>query len=106
MEGARTAWSALLGGFVSALPNALFAYKLFQVQGARHAKQIVAHFYQGEAFKLLLSAVLFSLAFLWKGLVPAVFLSVYVVVQMVHWFAPWIFGLSARMPKVFFARRK
>ena len=83
--------SALLGGLVSVVPNAYFAIKLFRHQGARAAKQIVSSFYKGEAAKIILSIVMFALVFKFANIIPPVFFAVYIVVQMVFWFAPFIF---------------
>ena len=83
-------WSALLGGLVSIAPNAVFAWKLFQYQGAKSARQIVNGFYKGEAFKISLSAVMFALVFIFFTVKPAVFFAVFIIVQMVFWFAPLI----------------
>ena len=83
--------SALLGGLVSAVPNAFFARKLFKHQGAQAAKQIVNSFYKGEALKIMLSIALFVLVFKYFNIVPLVFFIVYIIVQAVFWFAHMIF---------------
>lgn len=83
-------WSALLGGLVSIVPNAVLAWKLFQYQGARSARQIVNGFYKGEALKISLSAVMFALVFIFFTVKPAVFFTAFIIVQMVFWFAPLI----------------
>lgn len=83
--------SALLGGLVSAVPNAYFARKLFKHQGAQAAKQIVNSFYKGEALKIILSITLFVLVFKYFNIVPLVFFIVYIIAQAVFWFAPMIF---------------
>lgn len=90
ISGPTAAYSALLGGAVSILPNVYFAKKLFRYQGAHAAKQIVRNFYKGEAGKLLLSAVLFAIVFTSFNIVPLVFFIVYMVTQMMFWFAPLI----------------
>lgn len=90
-SSATAGLSAVLGGCVSILPTACFARKLFQYQGARAAKQIVNSFYKGEALKIGLSILLFALVFKFFKIVPLVFFSTYIVVQMTFWFAPLIF---------------
>jgi ATP synthase protein I len=84
--------SALLGGLVSIVPTAYFATTLFKHQGARAARQIVNSFYKGEALKIALTVILFALVFKFINIIPLVFLSVYIMVQMVFWFAPLIFS--------------
>ena len=88
---AKAAWSALCGGIVNILPGIYFARKLFYEQRATASRQIVLRFYQGEAFKLLFSAMLFALVFLWAHVIPWIFFVAYITVQMMLWFAPLIF---------------
>lgn len=83
--------SASLGGFVSLIPNAYFARKLFQHHGAHAARNIVGSFYKGEAIKIVLSMILFAMVFLFCKIIPWVFFTVYILVQMVFWFAPLLF---------------
>lgn len=91
--------SALLGGLVSALPNAYFARTMFQHQGANAAKQIVNGFYKGEALKMVLTIVLFTAVFKFFIIMPLVFFSVYILAQMVFWFAPLMFVSNNNRPK-------
>ncbi|SFL93194.1 F0F1 ATP synthase subunit I [Marinobacter zhejiangensis] len=58
-------YSAFLGGLVFLLPHGYFAFKAFRYSGARAAKQIMSSFYQGEAGKLILCAILFTMVFKW-----------------------------------------
>jgi ATP synthase protein I len=83
--------SAVLGGLVSIVPNAYFARKIFRHQGARAARQIANSFYKGEASKIALSIIMFALVFKYFKIIPLVFFVVYIVAQMVMWFAPLIF---------------
>ncbi|WP_237758321.1 F0F1 ATP synthase subunit I [Legionella londiniensis] len=97
--GTKAGLSALLGGLVSVIPNAIFAWKLFQYQGARAARQIVNSFYKGEALKITLSAVLFALVFIFFAVVPLIFFAAFIAAQMVFWFAPLIFDNKLNRPK-------
>ena len=92
--GHVAAVSALLGGAVSIVPSALFAAMLFRHQGARAAKKIVHSFYKGEAMKLATTVLMFALVFKYFIITPLVFFVVYIVAQMVIWFAPIIFDNS------------
>ncbi|HJO10659.1 MAG: ATP synthase subunit I [Gammaproteobacteria bacterium] len=58
-----TAYSALLGGLISALPNSYFALHAFRYQGARSAEKVVKSFMKGELGKILITLVLFALSF-------------------------------------------
>ena len=99
VSGGMAAKSAVLGGLLSVLPNALFARKLFQYQGARAAKQIVNSFYYGEALKIVMSIILFALVFAFCSIKPVVFFATYIVVQMVLWFAPLLFANKQNRPE-------
>lgn len=96
---ANSAYSALLGGLVGIIPNALFARKLFKYQGARAARQIVNSFYKGEALKIVLSIVLFTLVFVFCKITPIAFFASYILVLMTQWFAPWIIVNKLNRPK-------
>lgn len=97
--GVGATQSVLLGGMVSVVPNAYFARKLFQHQGARAARQIVNGFYTGEAFKLALTFVLFAMVFKFFKIDPLVFFAAYILAQMVFWFAPLIFDNNRNGPE-------
>ena len=86
----NAALSAVLGGLVCIIPNAYFASTLFKYQGARAAKQIVNSFYKGEALKIILSIILFTLVFVLFRITPVVFFGTYIAIQLTHWLAPWI----------------
>lgn len=57
------AYSVLLGGLISALPNSYFATQAFRYQGARAADKVVKSFLRGELGKLGITLVLFALCF-------------------------------------------
>jgi ATP synthase protein I len=97
LSGMKAGLSALLGGLVCIIPNAYFARKLFQYHGARAAKKIVNSFYKGEALKMLMTVALFALVFKFFTVLPLVFFVVYIVVQMVVWFAPLLVDNNERM---------
>jgi len=61
--GNVTAYSALLGGLISALPNSYFALQAFKFQGARNAEKVVKSFIKGELGKIAITIVLFALSF-------------------------------------------
>jgi ATP synthase protein I len=58
-----TAYSILLGGFISIVPNGYFAWKAFRYRGARNTPLIVKSFYAGETGKLIMTGVLFAAVF-------------------------------------------
>lgn len=99
ISGKRDAGSVVLGGLVCIVPNAYFAKKLFQHQGARAAKQIVKNFYKGEAMKLFLTVALFALVFKFFSINPLLFFVAYMVVQLIFWFAPLIVNNKQYRPE-------
>ena len=99
VSGVLAAKSALLGGLVCTFPNACFAKKMFQYEGARAAKQIVNSFYKGEALKIALSILLFTMVLKFFNIIPLIFFIVYLVVQLVFWFAPLMFTSNKYRPE-------
>lgn len=97
--GNQQAVSALLGGLVALLPTAFFARKLFQHQGARAAREIIKSFYLGEALKILISMVLFTLVFMFYEVKPLTFFVTYIVVVMNYWFTPLIIDNKHNRPE-------
>ena len=62
-SGSVIAYSVLLGGLISALPNSYFAFQAFKYQGARNADKVVKSFIRGELGKIGITIVLFALSF-------------------------------------------
>ena len=60
--GTVSAYSVLLGGVITMVPNAYFASKVFRHTGARAMEQIVRSAYLGEIIKLALTGAGFALA--------------------------------------------
>lgn len=96
-RGSAAGYSALLGGLIAWLPNLYFAHKAFRFSGARAAREIVRSFYAGEAGKLILTFVLFALAFAGvKPLEAPMLFGVYLLTLMVSWFAPLLITKFSR----------
>ncbi|MGF1911485.1 F0F1 ATP synthase subunit I [Vibrio kasasachensis] len=57
--------SALIGGGIFVLANAVFALCAFAFSGARAAKKVAASFYTGETLKILITVVLFSYVYMY-----------------------------------------
>ena len=91
MWGGPYGLSALAGGAIAVLPNFVFATLAFSHAGAQASGKVVRSFFLGEAVKLLLTIVLFSLAFgLMKSSFMPLFVS-YLLVLVVPWTAPLYF---------------
>ncbi len=92
--GIQYGLSALAGGAIAVFPNFVFATLAFSHMGASLSAKIVKTFYWGEAVKLLLTIVMFSLVFInWKvGFMPL--FVCYTLALIVHWTAPLFFKQS------------
>ena len=58
-------YSVLLGVFLVIIPQAYFAYRVFQYQGAQFAHFVLRSFYIGEAVKIVLTGAGFAVIFVW-----------------------------------------
>ncbi len=91
--GTIAALSATAGGIACLVPNAFFASRAFRYSGARSAPLILSSFYTGQAMKLLLTALIFSLIFIYlKPLNAGALFGGFVLVQSVIWVTPWLTG--------------
>ena len=98
-RGVTAGYSGLLGGLIVWLPNLYFAHKAFRFTGARAAQAIVRSFYAGEAGKLILTAVLFALTFAAvKPLEALAVFGVFLLTQVVNWFAPLLMKIRFLRP--------
>ena len=81
------AYSILIGGVIQIGPQAYFTRLAFRYLGARQAPEILRAIHKGETGKLLLTAVLFALAFSFVEPLhlPGLFLS-YGAMIIVQWF--------------------
>lgn len=81
--GVSVALSALLGGAISTLTNALFAYWVFRDYRAQAPAALVLRIYGAEGLKLALSLALFVLVFfVVVPLSPPALFGAYLVVQV------------------------
>lgn len=87
--------SLLIGGGIGIVGTGFMALCVFSYQGARAAKQIVKHFYRGEALKLLLTAILFAITFITvANIEPLALLGGFILVQSCYWVSPWLFATN------------
>lgn len=82
-------FSALVGGSICFVPNLYFTVKVF---AASEPRQILNAFYLGEAVKLVLTAILFMLAWKFLELLPLAVLCGFIFTQLAHWCAPILFN--------------
>lgn len=87
--GTVAAMSAAAGAWACLVPSSYFAYRAFRFSGARSALLILQSFYSGQAMKLIMTAVIFALIFIYmKPLNVAALFSGFIVVQSALWFTP------------------
>lgn len=81
------AYSLMIGGLIQIGPQAYFTRYAFRFAGARQAPEILRAIYKGEAGKLVLTATMFALAFLFVRPLnaPVLFLG-YGLMIVAHWF--------------------
>jgi len=77
------AYSSLTGGLIATLANAWFALKVFWVKPTVKAETLLAAFYVGEIFKLILTGAMFIMAFvLIQPLSVVALLVTYFIIHM------------------------
>lgn len=85
--GMNTALSALAGGLVAFLPNAVFAVLSGRRKPGKSAQQVVKTFYFGESVKLVLTVALFAAAFHLPGMQPLPLFVAFAAVMAMFWFS-------------------
>ncbi len=83
--------SALIGGSICVIANAAFAACAFLFGGARKSKLVMASFYGGEVIKILLTVLLFALAFIDVRVELFPLLLTYLLALGVNLFVPVLF---------------
>lgn len=87
INGWPGAKSALFGGMIAFIPNLYFAIKFGRRDTNPNMKQVVNSFYTGEAIKLTLTAVLFSIVFQLPGIQYLALFCGFGSVLTAFWFA-------------------
>jgi ATP synthase protein I len=85
--GWREARSALLGGLIAFLPNAYFGASVGRPRKSTDAQQLLRLFYAGEAIKIIMTGILFILAFQLPDILFIPLFSGFIAVIAVFWFA-------------------
>ena len=86
--GYAYAKSALAGGVVAIIPNIVFALKAFKYAGAQSSKKVVESFFSGVKLKMVLTALLFALAFKFLVLLPVPFFVMFCIVMVMPLISP------------------
>lgn len=85
------AQSILAAGVVTIIPNIVFALKAFKYAGAKSSKLVVESFFSGVKLKMVLTALLFALAFKFLVLLPIPFFSMFCLVMALPLLTPLLF---------------
>jgi len=81
-------YSALIGGMICIIPNVVFVIYAYRFGGARAAKKIASSFYRGEALKVMITALMFAVTFIFIPIQIGPLMTTYVLCLMVFWVAP------------------
>jgi len=90
-------YSALAGGFTFLLPNFIFVLMAFAYAGASKAKMIVRGFFAGEAIKLFLTVILFTVFLKYCALSLTAFYISFALLVVSQWVAPFFFNYNSGM---------
>lgn len=86
--GTVVAYSILLGGLLSIVPSAYFAYKVTRHRGARATERIMRSAYSAEIMKLALTGAGFALVF--TQVEPLHVAGLFCGFMLVHAFGLWV----------------
>lgn len=81
----NSAISAIYGGMVGVIPNAIFALYAFRYAGASQIHLVYKSFKLGSKLKLLLTIVLFFLIFRWPSVQGLPLIGTFVIVILTQW---------------------
>ena len=91
LHGIKSGISTVLGGMAYWLPTLFFVRRVFAKTSARAAKEFVLAFFAGEAFKLILSAVLFVLIVKYLPVTLLAVLAGYIGAIVAFWIAAVVY---------------
>ena len=93
----KSGYSGLAGGITFLLPNFIFVLMAFAHAGASKSKLVVREFFAGEAIKLFLTVILFTVFLKYGALsLPAFYISFSLLV-ISQWLAPFFFNYNSGM---------
>lgn len=83
---------AVLAGCLSFIvPHSIFAYWVFRFAGATKNELVAQSFSQGMKIKLLLTSIIFVIAFSQFNVHPLPLLGAYAIIMVSQWFAMYWF---------------
>lgn len=79
------AYSIVIGGMISVIPNAYFARQVFRYTGAAYAREVTQAFYRGESGKFITTLGLFATTFAFvRPLQVIVLFLAYLIVMLLN----------------------
>jgi ATP synthase protein I len=84
----KAGYSAFIGGMICVMPNLVFVIYAYRFGGARAAKKIASSFYRGETLKIMLTALMFAVTFIFIPIAIGPLMTTYALCLLVFWFAP------------------
>ncbi len=93
----KAGYSGLAGGFTFLLPNFIFVLMAFAHAGASKSKLVLRGFYAGEAIKLFLTVILFSVFLKYGSLSLTAFYISFSLLVVSQWLAPFFFNYNSGM---------
>lgn len=92
----RAAYSILLGGLVSILPNIYFARRIFHRICSYNARRLLIKFYRNELIKLILMGFLFILVIKLKIVANLPFIIGFILAQFGTILLPLLYGIDVK----------
>ncbi len=93
----ESGYSGLAGGITFLLPNFIFVLMAFAHAGASKAKLVVRGFFAGEAIKLFLTVILFTVFLKYGSLSLTAFYISFALLVISQWLAPFFFNYNSGM---------
>ena len=87
----KSGYSGLAGGITFLLPNFIFVLMAFAHAGASKSKLVVREFFAGEAIKLFLTVILFTVFLKYGALSLSAFYISFALLVISQWLAPFFF---------------
>jgi len=87
----KSGYSGLTGGITFVLPNFIFVLMAFAHAGASKTKLVLRGFFAGEAIKLFLTVILFTVFLKYGALSLASFYISFALLVISQWLAPFFF---------------
>lgn len=81
----KAAYSALVGGGISIIATVYFAKQFLSFRAGVPATQIAKRFYVSEAIKLVLTAILFTIAIIWLHVSFLPLFLTYMATLLAYW---------------------